>query len=249
MKRATYGCMVILLWGCFSCTAVKVEVVSDVESDVHPPRVRPKAPIDPKDLPKPPDLSSNPLGGVTACPTFSNGINRKALPTPQGTDAWCWAASAEMVMRAHGTDVDQCSIVNRVQNRDGCCGANGIFPAQCWTNGWPDQAFEKFDYSWNYTVGPLDKDKVIGQLCNTGPFIYVLLYRQRGGHSIVVKDYQEKNGELILWIHDHRWLPGKTPRVATSVYPISYDDFRAGIWEGRRYNHALDYVEIKPLSQ
>lgn len=248
--------MAILLWGCFGCTAVNVEVVSEMKSDVHPPRIRPKAPIDPKELPGP--LVSDGRGEAIACPTVINGINRNAVATPQDTDVWCWAASAEMVMRAHGTDVDQCSIVNRVQNGDGlltpegkpwCCGESGIYPVQCHTNGWPDQAFEKYNYNWAYTDRPLTKDEVIGQLCNTGPFIYVLLYGQRGGHSIVVKDYQERNGELILWIHDHRWLPGKNPRVATPVYPISYDDFRPGVWQGRRYNHALDYVQIKPISQ
>ncbi|MFZ1747634.1 MAG: C39 family peptidase [Nitrospirales bacterium] len=257
MKSANYLYISILLLGCIGCTAVNVEVVTEMESGYIPSQVRPKAPIDPKELPRLPITSSFQSDPPAQCPARgNNGINIKAKATPQDTDVWCWVASAEMVMRAHGTDVEQCNIVNRIQNRDGeltaedkpfCCGENGLFPPPCHTNGWPDQAFEKYDYNWGYTDGPLTIEEVKGQLCETGPFIYVLLYEGRGGHSIVVKDYQEIEGEeLVLLVHDHQWVENTNPRVATEIYPISYSDFRNGIWEGRRYKHELDYVQISP---
>lgn len=262
MNRANYICIAILLCGSFACTAVDVEVVFERESESPPDVVRPKAPIDPKELPNAPVISGGPNPGFQACPAQANGINRNAVATPQHTDVWCWAASAEMVMRAHGTNVDQCGIVNRVQNghltvaeKPWCCGENGNIPVQCHTNGWPDQAFDAHGFNWDITNGALSKEKLMGQLCNVGPIIYVLLYPNGGGHSIVVKDYQKIDGEideeideeLVLWIHDHRWVGGTHPRKATEIYPITYEEFRDGWWQERRYKHELDYVRIRPI--
>lgn len=253
MKRINNFCLAILFLGSFGCTAVNVEVVSEMESGYQPARVMPKAPIDRTELPR------LPIGLQTdhPCPARgNNGINLKAKATPQHTDVWCWAASAEMVMQAHGTDVNQCSIVNRVHNGDVglsvgvapfCCGENGFYPVACWINGWPDQAFERYEYNWDFTDGPLTEEQVKGQLCNTGPFIYVLLYYEgKGGHSIVVKDFQVIDGELVLLVHDHLWIEETNPRKPTPVYPISYSEFRDGVWEVARYNHAFDYVQISP---
>ena len=94
--------------------------------------------------------------------------------------------------------------------------------------------------------GPLNEEHIFGQLCKTGPFIYVLKFDGGGGHSLVVKDSAYINGELFLWVHDHSWKDGTNPRIATPVYRISYKDFVAGVWGTDNYIHDFDYVQIKP---
>jgi hypothetical protein len=65
--------------------------------------------------------------------------NTNPLPVnlyPQQTDAWCWAASGEMVMSYLGGMVSQCEQANRRFAHTDCC--NTPTPASCNQGGWPE---------------------------------------------------------------------------------------------------------------
>ena len=57
---------------------------------------------------------------------------------PQLTNMWCWAASAEMVMKYEGHDVPQCKQANHEFGRTDCC--NNPTPGACVQGGWPEFA-------------------------------------------------------------------------------------------------------------
>jgi len=261
MKGIIQIVLIISIMVFFGCTSVKISVApteknsgENLSSDTPP-----KSPIVSASLPKL-QVSMTSQGGnreaiPPSCPARAL-VTQKAKATSQLTDVWCWATSAQMVMNAHGTKVEQCSIVNLLENRVGqlspsggpfCCGDNnGIFPGVCHKNGWPHKVFDRYGYDWRYTNGPLSEEDVKGQLCETGPFIYVLLYEGGGGHSIVVKDYKVVDEELFLFVHDHRSIENTNPREPIPIYEIPYEDYAEGIWKEVKHTHSFDYVQIKP---
>ena len=191
-----------------------------------------------------------------SCPT--NG--KEAAAIAQETDTWCWSASAHAVMKFHGanagTNISQCNIVNTVYNfgqpTDGdatafCCDQIGRYDSTCQKNGLPDQAFDAFGFTWKWVVGPLQPKKVAGQICHIGPFIFVLLFQNGGGHSLVVKDYVDIGGTLYLLVHDHSWeLDGYIERTPLPFELWPYDAFANGEYLGMTHEHAFDYVQILP---
>ena len=270
MRVAIAGILTLNLLLSLACTSVKVETEYAEDAGTHLTRsgVRmPISPIDLADLPKS-DLSSLMLSksgvrgntGAPLCP--ADPIRARARATAQDTDVWCWAASTQMVMEAHGTQIQQCEIANKVQNRGRtpvvggafCCGDvnaptfpdGSPYPLLCRRNGWPHKAFDRLNFHWKWFPEALPKQVLNGQLCETGPFIYVILFKGGGGHSLVVTDTAEIDGEQVLYVHDHRWTNNTFPRVATAIYEMSYKDFVDGVWGTSTHTHDFDYVQIKP---
>jgi hypothetical protein len=167
----------------------------------------------------------------------------------QDTDVWCWAASAQTIMASHGRDTPQCEMVNAVyaggqeatDGRPFCC--NDPYHTACQQNGWPHQVFNKFDFEWNYVMGPLWQENVKKQIDSDGPFIFVLLYAGGGGHSFVVKDYQVIDGELFVAAYDHSSTQDKK---AKNFWLWSYEEFAHGVYLGKAHEHFVDYVLMNP---
>lgn len=257
MRSAITWVFLILFFLSLSCTAVKVEVEY---SEIPTSSLRlSKPPMDQNQLPKM-DLTITPdtIGLPNSCPAA--GMVQKVKAIPQDTDVWCWAASAQTVIEAHDFPIKQCDILERVYQDElttNCCGDSGTFPGECWRNGWPEEAFNNFAFNWEWVKGPLRKDTLAGQLCENGPFIFVLLFEGGGGHTFVVKDLEYiKNsnmdtGFLSLWVSDHAWVTDETDdqnkRIPTDFQLWSYDAFVNGLWNGGRFTHGLDYVQISPI--
>lgn len=202
----------------------------------------------------------------SSCPTS----NKEVAAIPQRTGTWCWAASAETVMRFHDTEeemnLSQCNIVDTVYNggdttakdEDTPCCLN-IWDGNCQENGLPDFAFTRFGFAWKWwdvaRKGPLTPEEIKGQICQNGPFIMVLHYTRDGelsggGHSVVVGDYEEEiDGNFYLWVHDHSSkveTKENEDRVPTPFELWSYDDYVKARWAGETHRHSFDYVQIWP---
>ena len=255
MKKAFIVFLIFTLVLSASCASILVDHVVENNGTVSPPNLfsRPKPSIDSSFLPKanPGDVDSS----TTTCPAVSLSVRQIA----QETNSWCWATSAQTVMDAHGFEIDQCAIVNEVKMNGSmvddvpfCCLHDGTGrEGECKDyERWPDQAFDRFGFNWDWYPDLLSREEVAGQLCEVGPFIYVVFYEGGGGHSLVVEsiEYDSITGDVFLWVYDHYWVNRDTyPSPAENVYQISYQDFLEGVWRNGRDIHAFDYVQLFPL--
>jgi len=208
------------------------------------------------------DPFKTPQGLTTGANCPAKGMGAEALA--QDTDVWCWAASAQTVMRFHGRNtLKQCEVVNNIlgngvtssggMTTPFCCGDGVFFPAQCWINGWPEWALESQNFNYSLVSGALKPDKLATELCNNGPIIFILKYRNsRGGHTLVVKDYvvDQARKKLSLWVYDHSWIDevvnGKNQRIPLEYELWTYEKFAKAIWNGKQHIHDSDVVQIRP---
>jgi hypothetical protein len=198
------------------------------------------------------------------CPANDRDVDAVA----QLTGSWCWAASAEAVMKFHQKDdefnANQCNIVNSIFNTGQptdkdedsfCCINENRWDGGCQHNGWPEYAFHRYGFKykvWNVAEkGPMFPEEIKGQLCYNGPFILVLEYMRDGrlsggGHTLVIGDYLELNGKFHLLVHDHDYyIEGpKRERIARDFQLWSYEDYVKARWGGAPNRHSLDYVKI-----
>ncbi len=248
------------------CTSVETKTKILVKKNKHSESGRIALPIEkaPKDLSAIPDgeycklhpldpscpINSAPFAG---CPAqqFLDSIP----PIAQDADVWCWAASAESIMKTYGTNKKQCQILNEVEGLTiDCCSPENEFNPICLENGWPHEAFNnprtstKFDFEYIY--GPLPMSKLFHVLCQYGPISFVIRMHGGGGHSFVVKDIEIEDGELFLLVHDHSWVVDDQGRRAAEFKKWSYEAFAEGVWLGldsTNSDHFVDYFEVKRL--
>ena len=174
----------------------------------------------------------------STCPTYGN---EEAEAIAQETGTWCWATSAQTVMRYHVEDrVEQCDVVSTALNTPNCC--NAPWSIACQKNKLPSLALTAFGFEYR-TVGPLEPKRLAAQICDNGPFIFVLHYAGGGGHSFVVDDYEydEELDELFVWVNNHS---SNSKDDRTSYSPWRYEDFAAGRFFGTTHRHSYDYVQI-----
>jgi hypothetical protein len=178
------------------------------------------------------------------CKTNGNVVEVIKQETPQ----WCWATSAQTVMKFHGKSFEQCGIVTDVKV-GGQPGPNGLpiccedpDRIDCLKNGWPENALEKFQFdfkTWLYsTWGPLTAEQVAGQICDNGPFIYIIRYPGGGGHAFTVRNIQKVGSQTMVDIFDH---------ISGNFKAIPYQKFIDGWWNAAQYIHDSDIVQIEPL--
>jgi Papain-like cysteine protease AvrRpt2 len=163
----------------------------------------------------------------------------------QDNAAWCWAASTQIVMDFHNKFIKQCDIVNAIfQNgNDVCCG-DRMFDTTCSRGGSPDTVFKKFDFNFNKFTIPPDKvlrwDQFPGQICNNGPFIFGVRFKDGGRHLFVVRGYRtDPDGERIVEVTD-LWND--------EFFDILYEEF-VGDTDPESsnfgYTHIRDYIDIR----
>ncbi len=211
---------------------------------------RPRPPLDSFKKPEisPDQLPSPSPSVLSAC----DATKKDAPDVAQQTDVWCWAASSQAVMAAHGVSIKQCDIVNQSLRTDQCCADK--YHGDCQRNSWPHIALEANEFQWDWVRNALPKDKVQHLLCSVGPFIAVFLYPGGGGHSFVVEDYDidGTDGQLYVWVQDHQgqWDPIKGEfltdaegnRQTAAYRRVSYEAFASGEWEGAQHDHVFDYI-------
>lgn len=161
----------------------------------------------------------------------------KSWGSPQqvGT-SWCWAATAQNVMRFHGKTTEQCDVVAKSLNeRDAlCCSDN---PNDCWnSSGHPELAFDKFAFSYSPATPQIHKlltwKEATEELCEGRPFISALDLFSGVRHSVVVTGYSTKYGVRIY-----------DPALDDLTYE-SVDDFFKN--ESSDYTRVRDTYSILP---
>lgn len=240
--------LLILLPG---CVAVEVEYISEGPTSTVPKKgSRLKNPISNPNVLRDGIVPGSTVPGQigTAEPVCAtNGKIVEAIK--QDTPYWCWATSAQTIMKFHGKSFDQCKIVTDVkhggQDFNGspiCCENPGRI--DCLQNGWPENALDKFNFSfgtWSYITPnpgiPPSPKQVASQICDNGPFIYIVTYPGGGGHSFTVRKIRQVGNQILVDIFDHRF---------NNFKEIPYQKFVEGWWDGARYTHDSDIVLIEP---
>ena len=151
---------------------------------------------------------------------------------PQQTDMWCWAASAEMIMKFEGHDVLQCLQANHEFGRNDCC--NNPTPNECVQGGWPE--FEVWGFSSNKTDSgvALPFDQLQAQIIANMPVWFAWWWTGGGGHAMVVRGYS--TSLQTVYINDP-WPPN-----AGDTRWISYSDW---VEKSGDHTHAKDFYNIK----
>ena len=181
-----------------------------------------------------------PLPGHGCTPLESHSLD--ITSRPQETNAWCWAASGQMVMESFGTKVAQCIQANELFGRIDCCNIslcpNPVSTHPCVKGGWIE--FDKYGFSDNITYTPLTWDEIrrqvsSGENCGNKPIAFSWAWVGGGGHMMVVIGYKVVEGENMVEILDP-WAP-----CVGDHELISYDRF---IEQAGHYTHLFDYYDI-----
>lgn len=129
-------------------------------------------------------------------------------PLRQETISWCWAASAQTVMKFYEKDnvKPQCGLVDPVLGHPPgtCCGDNRK-NLECLRLGFPSAVLTVFGYGFeeNKRGTPISWSELTKQICRDRPFIFVEEYFDGGGHSYVVKGYRSGLEGDIVEVYDH----------------------------------------------
>lgn len=204
--------------------------------------------------------SKNALGPLRCDPSH---LSLEFLPQPQEDSAWCWAASAQSIMRYHGfNEVRQCELVSRARPylarlgvTGGCCREGGPtdggntqvleqqtfqhFVNECLQGGWPYEIFERFGIAYEITTPYTAPtwDFLQNQLCDSGPFIFTVEWVEGGRHTGVVKGYHTTDVPGY-----ERWvdLDGHDDG---GFFAVPYEEF---VMNPKRHVHYVDFINIHP---
>ena len=150
--------------------------------------------------------------------------------------AWCWAASAQMVINyfrtAEGEDpLLQCDIVDVTYNHppNTCCGASSTSPL-CNKEGNPLNTFNRMQVGYENFKNPSDRENLWGwitsQICENKPLILAEVFSSGLGHSSVI--YGDGENDIYgryVDIYDHLDEPVTDPLSGQlEVEQVSYDD-------------------------
>jgi hypothetical protein len=123
----------------------------------------------------------------------------------QETGMWCWAASAEMIMKFHGKEVKQSVQANNEFGRDDCdkirrC-PNPVKKHPCVKGGTPE--FEKYGFKSFFIPAPeLGWEQVKEQIVKKRPFIFRWAWTGGGAHLMVATGFAEVNGKRYVRMID-----------------------------------------------
>lgn len=134
------------------------------------------------------------------------------IPRKQETSAWCWVASAQMVMETLGIKEQQYFIVDAVRQnilmdtsvRSCCCESKNT--ASCNRGGWPEWALSLFGFSYSKILDDrdFDWDGLTTEICQDRPIIYAETWQSGGGHSYVLRSYRvDPNKARWVEMYDH----------------------------------------------
>jgi Peptidase_C39 like family len=138
---------------------------------------------------------------------------------PQKLDQWCWAASAQMVLKYRNKDVAQCTQANyRKLSAKDCCPANPT----CNKTGWPDIALERNETDYSRLRGQaLSLEALEEQIAiKKNPVIFSWKWTQGKGHMMVAVGYHTVQKDVYIDILDP-WAPN----VGGSRKTVSYREY------------------------
>lgn len=164
---------------------------------------------------------------------------------PQESPNWCWAASAQMVMHAQGTDVKQCQQLNRLHDRrdcpcDRCSGGQSV---ACNWGGEPD--FDTFGFECKRRKGALswnDLKRQLSSTCFHAPVAFGWKWTDAAHgmrHMMVAYGYEEVDGmRWVLIVNPLHPLQSCTPQIER----ITYEEYVSG----SDHVHTLDLHNVRP---
>ena len=171
---------------------------------------------------------------------------------PQETDAWCWAAAAQMVMeyqdsepRHRTTLTAQCDLVSDVFRGDlttqqfhTCCTRPKL--AVCYRAYYVQMPFLKFGFNWDWKpLGGINWNDLVQQLCAKKPFVATMNQNEEGWHVYVVDGFLRISFSSIDWKLVSLYDPYAGYRLKT--FENFLDDPGMDEW------HDGSYVDILPF--
>jgi hypothetical protein len=166
---------------------------------------------------------------------------------PQQTNQWCWAASAQMIMRYVGNqNIAQCVQANNRFGRTDCC--KTPTPVACVNPGWPE--FQKYGFT-SHQGGALSWANLRRQIATSGscrgrPLAFSwgwLSFDASGklqpvgsGHMMVAMGYQENNNGQFVEIQDP-WPP--------FVGDFRIDTYGFYVQDPSDHVHWTDYYDVR----
>jgi hypothetical protein len=171
-------------------------------------------------------------------PSYPPSVNLGLVLRPQQADYWCWAASANMIMRHIDPRIDtlsvrQCEQVNKRYELKECC----LSPVTetCDVVGWPE--FTKYGFKVKRTrKKALTWDELRHELSQGRPVaVSVKNNGNGGGHMMVAYGYYTINGTDMVLIADP-WEPN-----VGVLRPISYAEYKTP--HGKQ--HWDDFFDIR----
>lgn len=232
----------------WACVKVDVSVLSQNESRTEPsfPPLPPSISID--DLKK--------LQSETSCTPGFLDVTKEQ----QQTAAWCWAASARMVMDYHNKNEEpprptalQCDIVRNVFSPQiggvNCC-ENEVArdfidaPSACVQGGWPYWVLHKYQFDYQWLAGALDDwEALTGEICSIGPFISVIEWSGGGRHAFIVKGYAP-SPQKIVQVYDP---------ILNDPQDMTFDEFLGDSPRQQhgfhKFSHYQNFVQIQPKTK
>jgi Peptidase_C39 like family len=165
---------------------------------------------------------------------------------PQEQDNWCWAASAEMVMKRFGKDPAQCVQANERFSQSSCCSKTQGPGKVCNQTSWPH--FEAYSLNAQRTCkSALSWQNLKTQVfCKKTPVAFSWLWTADGaskadcdkghGHMMVVRGYEEAAGKLLLYVNDPE--PNADRRQPN---PMTYAEYAGS---SQDHSHWDDYYDV-----
>lgn len=155
---------------------------------------------------------------------------------PQETSAWCWAASAQMVLASLTPPViaDQCNLANEQFGQNSCCPPTAA-ASECLSGGWPQ--YEPYGYTPAITRDQaLDWDEVKTQLgCRGEPFAFSWHWVRGGGHMMVATGYKTDGADRFVCAND------PLPVGKGEAYCDTYEEYVSGT----NHTHWDDYYKLE----
>jgi hypothetical protein len=154
----------------------------------------------------------------------------------QETGAWCWAASAQMVLASPALSVvvAQCDVATkRFGPGSRCCDAAGV-PATCVRGGWPP--FGQYGYTPTVTKdSALSWDEVKVQIgCRKQAFAFTWHMDNGGDHMMVATGYKTEGANHLVCVNN------PLPLGSGQAYCLPYNEYVSG----PDHTHGNDYYNL-----
>jgi hypothetical protein len=119
----------------------------------------------------------------------------------QKTEAWCFAASTQMILNYNGTRVSQGELLNVFTGRKDC--GQVPTPGPCITGGGEPQLFDHFHYTLEFRHGPLTPEEIVREIyTRRQPFNFGWDLKGGGSHSLVAIGYAKVKGGFLVEVLD-----------------------------------------------
>lgn len=180
------------------------------------------------------EASTMTLSGVACQPP--DNMQLKIPLKPQENGAWCWAASAQMVLASPALRVfvPQCDVASKQFGPGShCCSAAGV-PDTCVRGGWPP--FAQYGYTPTVTKdSALSWDEIKTQIgCRRQAFAFTWHIENGGDHMMVATGYKTEGANHLVCVNNP--LPPGTGQS----YCIPYGEYVSG----PNYTHGNDYYNL-----